>query len=171
MKATPYLKVREQKQLGAFDRNAFSLLEILLALAILGGALAVLSQIVGTGADSASSARDLSLARMICQAKLADTLLSGVTPVTIPSTPVASPDSSTASEFFYSVTVGSASLDGMLAIRVFVEAQDPDGGPPLASFSLTRWIVDPALGLEQAQADYEAEKAAAADAAAAGAGP
>ncbi|MGV3486486.1 MAG: prepilin-type N-terminal cleavage/methylation domain-containing protein [Planctomycetaceae bacterium] len=145
-------------------RRGFSLLEILLALAILGGSLAVLSQIIGTGADSASSARDLSLARLICQAKLAETLVSGITPVPVPSTPVASPDSSSTTPFFYAVDVAPSTLDGMLAIRVSVQAQDPDGGPALASFSLTRWIIDPALGLEEAQAEYEAQQAAEADA-------
>ena len=146
------------------QRRGFSLLEILLALAILGGSLAVLSQIIGTGADSASSARDLSLARLICQAKLAETLVSGITPVPVPSTPVASPDSSSTTPFFYAVDVAPGAIDGMLAIRVSVQAQDPDGGPALASFSLTRWIIDPALGLAEAQAEYEAQKAAEADA-------
>lgn len=150
-------------------RRGFSLLEILLALAILGGALAVLSQIVGTGADSASSARDLSLARLICQAKLAETLLSGMTPVPVPSTPVESPDSTSTTPFFYAVDVAPASLDGMLAIRVSVQAEDVDGGPPLASYSLTRWIIDPALGLAEAQAEYDAQKAADASASDAGA--
>jgi general secretion pathway protein I len=144
-------------------RNAFSMLEILLALAILGGALAVLSQIVGTGVDSASSARDLALARLICQSKLAETLLSGVTPVTIPQTQVESPDSSSSTPFFYAVDVAPASLDGMLAIRVSVEAQDPDGGPALATFSLTRWIIDPAMGLVEAEADAAAMKSLAAE--------
>ena len=145
------------------DRRAFSLLEILLALAILGGSLAVLSQIVGTGADSASSARDLSLARLICQAKLAETLVSGITPVAVPSTPIASPDSTSTTPFFYAIDVAPGTLDGMLAIRVSVEAQDSDGGPPLASYSLTRWIIDPALGLAEAQAEYEAQQAAEAE--------
>lgn len=153
------------------NRRAFSLLEILLALAILGGALAVLSQIVGRGADSASSARDLSLARLICQAKLAETLLSGITPVPIPSTPIQSPDSTSTTPFFYAVEVAPASLDGMLAIRVSVQAENSDGGPPIASYSLTRWIIDPALGLAEAQAEYEAQKAADASAADAGAAP
>jgi general secretion pathway protein I len=151
------------------NRRGFSLLEILLALAILGGSLAVLSQIVGTGADSASSARDLALARLICQAKLAETLVSGITPVTVPSTPIVSPDSSSTTPFFYAIDVAPAGLDGMLAIRVSVEAQDSNGGPAIAQYSLTRWIIDPALGLEEAQAQADADKAAAAEAAAAGA--
>jgi general secretion pathway protein I len=151
-------------------RKAFSMLEILLALAILGGALAVLSQIVGTGIDSASSARDLALARLICQAKLAETLLSSATPVTVPSTPTTSPDSTSNTPFVYAIDVVPASLDGILAIRVSVEAQDLDGGPPLATYSLTRWMVDPALGLVEAEEQVKADKAAKAEAAAAGAG-
>lgn len=138
-------------------RRAFSLLEILLALAIFGGALAVLSQIVGTGADAAGSARDLALARLLCQAKLAETLVNGLTPVTVPSTPVEAPDSSSSTQFAYAIDVAPAGLDGMLAIRVSVEAQDSSGGPATASYSLTRWIIDPALGLEEAEAQAKAE--------------
>jgi len=150
-------------------RKGFSLLEILLALAILGGSLAVLSQIIGTGIDSASSARDLALARMICQAKLAETLISGVTPVTVPSTPTAAPDTSSNTPFMYAIDVVQAPLAGMLAIRVSVEAQDLDGGPPVATYSLTRWMVDPSLGLAEAEAQAKADKAAKVEAAAAGA--
>ena len=140
--------------------RGFSLLEILLALAILGGSLAVLSQIVGTGADSAASARDLALARLICQAKLAETLLTGLTPTTVPSTPITSPDSTSSTPFFYAIDVAPASLDGLLAIRVSVEAQDASGGPPIATYSLIQWIVDPTLGLEKAEAEAKAAREA-----------
>ena len=147
------------------NRNAFSLLEILLALAILGGSLAVLSQIVGNGIDSANSARDLALARLICQAKLTDILMSSATPTTVPSTPTVAPDSSSNTPFLYAINVAPASLAGMLAIRVSVEAQDIDGGPPLATYSLTRWMIDPSLGLKEAEEQAKADKAAKAEAA------
>ena len=147
------------------NRNAFSLLEILLALAILGGSLAVLSQIVGTGIDSANSARDLALARLICQAKLTETLMSSATPVTVPSTPTAAPDSSSNTPFHYAINVAPASLAGMLVIRVSVAAQDIDGGPPLAAYSLTRWMIDPSLGLQAAEEQAKADKAAKVEAA------
>ena len=54
-----------------------------------------------------------------------------------------------------------------VAILVSVEALHPNGGPPLARYSLMRWMVDPALGLEQAEADEQAlkEEMAAAEAA------
>ena len=148
-------------------RRAFSLLEILLALAILGGSLAVLSQIVGVGGDSASSARDLALCRLLCQAKMSETLVSGLTPAAVPSTPISSPDQSDTTPFYYTLELAPAPVQGMLAVRISVQAMTSDETMPTASFSITRWIIDPALGLAQAQADAEATKAAEAEEAAA----
>ncbi len=147
-------------------RRGFSLLEILLALAILGGSLGVLSQIVITGGTSGRSAQELAMARLLCQSKLAELLVSNVPPTAVPSTPLTSPDSASDTVFSYAVEVVPAPMEGLLAIRVSVQAEDADGGPALASYSLVRWIIDPALGLEQAEADAEAAKAEA-DAAAA----
>jgi len=152
------------------NRRGFSLLEILLALAILGGSLAVLSQIVGTGGDAARSAQELAMARLLCQSKLAEVLVTATTimPTSVPSTPVPSPDSQSDTVFNYAVEVAPAAMDGLLAIRVSVEAADPQGeGPAVATYSITRWIVDPTLGLEQLEADAAAQ--AEADAAAASA--
>jgi type II secretory pathway pseudopilin PulG len=135
-------------------------LEILLALAILGGALAVLSQIVGTGGDSARSAKELAMARLLCQSKLSELLVSNLQPVVVPSTPIDGPDSESDTAYNYAVDVAPAPFDGLLAIRVSVEAANPDGDFPLASYSITRWIIDPLLGLEQAEADAAAARAA-----------
>lgn len=150
---------------SARHRRAFSLLEILLALAILGGSLALLSRIVETGTSAAREARDLSVARLLCQTKLSELLLDslgGLSPQSVPLGPLESFDSQSTTPFYYSVDVQPAPLDGLLVIRVVVEAQDPSGGPPLARYSLTRWMVDPALGLEEAEAEEEAMKAEAA---------
>ncbi len=57
---SPIPNMKQQKRAS---RSGFSLLEILLALAILGGSLAILSRIVDTGAGAAREARDLSVAR------------------------------------------------------------------------------------------------------------
>ena len=48
---------------------------MILALAILGGSLAILSQIASTGTDAAREARDLALARLLCQSKLSEVLM------------------------------------------------------------------------------------------------
>ena len=142
-------------------RRGFSLLEILLSLAILGGSLAILSRIVDTGISAAREARDLSIARMICQAKLSEVLLNstaGLTPPAQPLTPVDSFDSQSTTPFEFSVEVQPGQLGGILLIRVVVEAQDPDGGVPLARYSLVRWMIDPALGLEELEEEEEAAR-------------
>ena len=48
--------------------------------------------------------------------------------------------------------------DGALLIRVVVEVQNPDGGVPLARYSLVRWMIDPALGLEELEEEEEAAR-------------
>lgn len=152
------------------NRRGFSLLEILLAMAILGGSLAVLSQIVGTGSDASRSAKELAMARLLCQSKLAEVMVAATTvmPAVVPSTPVPSPDSQSDTTFNYAVDVAPAAMDGLLAIRVSVEAVNPEGeGPAIASYNITRWIIDPTLGLEQLEADANAAAQADAEAAAA----
>jgi general secretion pathway protein I len=151
-------------------RRGFSLLEILLALAILGGALAVLSQIVGTGGQSSRSARELAMARMLCQSKLAELLVTGMTPVAVASTPLVSPDSQSDTVFNYAVEVAPAPLQGMLAIRVSVQAEGETDGPAVATYSITRWIIDPALGLQQTAAEPAGTAGGAAGAGSFGAG-
>ncbi|MEM8666575.1 MAG: type II secretion system protein [Planctomycetota bacterium] len=154
-------------------RSGFSLLEILLALSILGGSLAILSSIADTGVSSARVARDLSVARLLCQSKLSEVLLQAqanqVAPVPLPETPLESFDSESLTPFTYSVDVQPGQLDGLLIVRVVVTAQSTNqGAPPTATYSLVRWMVDPALGLEQLEAEEEAarEEAAAAEGAA-----
>ena len=141
------------------SRSGFSLLEILLALAILGGSLAILSQIAETGTDAAREARALSMARILCQAKLSEVLLNstlGQTPTTVVNATADPFDSQATAEFLYTIEVVPAPLDGLLAIRVSVQVGNPDGGTALATYQLTRWMIDPTMGLEAAEAEEEA---------------
>ena len=144
-------------------RGGFSLLEMLLSLAILGGSLAVLSQVADTGVDAAREARDLAIAQIICQSKLSEVLLNstlGTTPQSIVDAPVDPIDSQSLTTFSYSVDVQPAGLEGMLVIRVLVSAKD--GNEKLiASYSLDRWMIDPAFGLQEMELEEEAAKEAA----------
>ncbi len=140
-------------------RSAFSLLEILLALSILGGSLAVLSQIAEIGTKAAREARDLSICRILCQSKLSELLLdasAGISPQSRFDAPLDSFDSTSTTPYSYSVEVQPGSLDGLLAVRITVKALESDDVTAIATFSLTRWVVDPTLGLEQAEADQQA---------------
>ncbi|TWT83931.1 hypothetical protein CA13_54050 [Planctomycetes bacterium CA13] len=137
----------------------------MLALAILGGSLAILSTIASVGSDAAREGRDLSIARILCQTKLSELLIQDIAPQAVDSVPIESSDSGSVTEFTYSVEVLPAPLDGLLSIRVSVDGVNPDGGSSIASYALTRWMIDPALGLEEAEEAEEAEKAAAESAA------
>ncbi|WP_164103088.1 prepilin-type cleavage/methylation domain-containing protein [Candidatus Laterigemmans baculatus] len=136
----------------------------MLAIAILGGSLAALSSVVLNGADAAIDARNRALAQLLCERQMAQVLLSNGPPVPINEQPVESPDPTTM--YLASVQVQPAPLQGLLAIQVSITAQAADGSGPPTTVSLIRWMVDPALGLEAA----EAEEKAAADEAAAAAG-
>ena len=143
------------------NRNAFSLLEMILALAILGTSLAILAQIAETGVSAAREARSLATARMICQHKLSELLLNiagGQTPTSIIESPAESFDSESTETFLYSIEIMPGQLDGMLSIRVTVQALAGDGTEKLATYALDRWIIDPALGLEEAELEEEAAR-------------
>lgn len=142
--------------------GGFSLLEILLALAILGGSMAVLSQIAGTGTDASREARDLAVARIIAQRKLSEILIDRlVSPQSVGETPVESFEEDSISEFVYSVEVQPAQLDGLLAVRITVKAVNANGGSAIATYTLDRWMIDPLLGLEQLEAEEKAAREAA----------
>lgn len=145
----------------AIQRRAISLLEVILAIAILGGSLAALSTVVLTGADAAIDARDRTMAQLLCERQMTQTLLSSGTPVPINDQPVSSPDP--LSNFTATVEIQPAPVSGLLAIRVSVTGRASDGSGQPTTVSLVRWMVDPMLGLEAAEAE---EKAAAEEAAA-----
>lgn len=131
-----------------FDKRRFgvSLLEAIVALAILGGALAALSQIMGTGVDAGREATALVQCRMVCSRQLASTLLeadTGITPVTSLGQAVAGFEWDATLAYVCDTEVTPAPLSGLTQVRVRVRAMDPTTDMPLAEYSLVRWIVDP----------------------------
>ena len=162
-----------QQYIQVKSRDAFSLLEMLLALAILGGSLAILGQIAETGVDAARQARDLSMARLIAQSKLSEVLINvslEQTPQSVFDTPVDPIDSLTTTAYTYSVEVQPATLDGMLMIRILVTATDANGNVSV-NYALDRWIIDPAIGLAELEMEEEAAKEEAKESSSAGAVP
>lgn len=142
------------------SRHGFSMLEMLLALAILGASLAILAQLADVGTSAAREARALALSRVVCQTKLSELLLNvtaGQTPAPIVGAPVEAFDSQSTLAFTYNVEINPSPLDGMLAIRVTVQAY---GGNDevLATYALDRWLIDPALALEELEAEEKAAR-------------
>ncbi|MEL6106640.1 MAG: type II secretion system protein [Planctomycetota bacterium] len=142
-------------------RRGFSLLEMVLALTILGASLAILAQIADTGSDAAREARALVSCRMICQTKLNEELLNityGQSPAIVVDAPVEAFDSQSTETYLYSLEIANGQLDGLLALRATVRAMGGDGSEAIASFALDRWVIDPLVGLEEAEAEEEAAR-------------
>ena len=140
-------------------RPGFSLLEMVLALTILGASLAILAQIADTGSDAAREARALVSCRMICQSKLNEELLNisyGQPPAVVVDAPAEPFDSQSTETYLYSLEIANGQLEGLLAVRATVRAMGGDGTEQIAAFVLDRWIIDPLVGLEEAEAEEEA---------------
>jgi type II secretory pathway pseudopilin PulG len=132
-----------------FRRPGLTLLEVILSIAILGGALAVIGELIRIGSRSAANARDLTTAQLYCESKL-NSLAAGIDePTSISAAPL---DDS--GEWIYFIEPQDADEAGMIAVRVTV-MQSPDQVAQPVSFSLSRWILDPAV--VEAAAALEAE--------------
>lgn len=146
----------------ALVRRGFSLFEIVLALAIFGVAMAMLTNIISNGATAAIESRDLARAQMFAESKMAEVLLNPAGPQALTDAQLESTD--TLRQWTYTVFTEQAPIVGMLVVRVTVKAgTDSDQELPV-QFALTRWIIDPALdlqGLEDEAAALAEEEAAA----------
>ncbi|MHB1034234.1 MAG: prepilin-type N-terminal cleavage/methylation domain-containing protein [Pirellulales bacterium] len=139
-------------------RRGFSLLEVVLALAILTGAIAVLGELVRLGMHNAHMARDLTRAQLLCESKLAE-IAAGITPAEpaqqMPFETTLDFDESTR-EWLYSIEMEPVDEPGMMCLRVTVYQDLPPEKKPL-EFSLTRWIRDPNIDLSAEETAAEEE--------------
>jgi general secretion pathway protein I len=142
------------------NRGAYSLLEVILALAILVGALAVLGELVRIGTRSAAAARDLSVAQLLCESKLAE--ISAAEALPGPTSRPASfgADYPQADGWVYTVAIKGLPQSGLHRVTVTVSQDLPAAERPL-EFALVRWIRDPAY-VEQLQQEDEQNAAQAA---------
>jgi hypothetical protein len=138
-------------------------LEVILALAVLAGALAMLGEAVRLGMSNAQTSRDLIQAQLLCESKLAE-IAAGLT----------LPDPVQGARFdcvvgdgqigwLYSISQETVGEEGVLAVCVTVTQDLPLEKRPV-QFSLYRWIPDPVAvaAMEEAKAQAEAEAEAAA---------
>lgn len=140
-------------------RGGFTLLEVILALAIFAGSLAVVGELVRLGARNARDTRDLTQAQLLCESTMAEVAAGVISAQAVGPTPCESnPDWS------YSLDVEATNAASLLSVRVTV-APTAASTRPGVQFSLVRWLVDPEqVAAAQQEADEQAEAAAAAKA-------
>jgi type II secretion system protein I len=125
-------------------RAGLSLLEVMLALAILGGSLAVIGELMRFGMRNAEAARDLSTAQVFCEAKVNEIAAGLLPPQSISNTPIEeAANLEAAGLWLYSVDVQQVDQQGLIAVTVSV-FQDPNLKMRPVEFSLARWMIDPA---------------------------
>lgn len=135
-------------------RTAFSLLEVLLALAILGTSLAAIGAFIRMGSHGAVNAREMTTAQLLCEAKLAE-ITAGILPAE-PGGPWQF-DMAEQAGWVYYVDMQTLPQPGLVSMTVTVTQELPPGSTqrPLM-FSLVRWIQDPALELPETSTGEEA---------------
>ena len=137
---------------GSGRLGGFSLLEVILSLAILAGSLAALGEVVRQADRNASLSGDETQAQIIA-ASIMDDLLCGYRQLAAVSRNVYDPNLDEA--WVFSIEIQTTQYTELLAVRVLVEQElDPQLQP--VRFELVRWIMDPEA-LQQA-AEQQAQQ-------------
>jgi prepilin-type N-terminal cleavage/methylation domain-containing protein len=154
----------DPRQIKNLPHNrGFTLLEVMLALAILVGAIVVLSELGRMGLRSAKTSRDLSRAELLCESIMSEIAVGIISPDPVQSSPIIDPVSGTTlsetqsddvAPWVYSIESETIDEDGLLSVRLTVQQDLPLSQHPV-SFTLVRWIPDPMLDLlgESTQTD------------------
>jgi general secretion pathway protein I len=128
------LKTKRRRQTW---RGAFTLLEIILALAILAGSLATMGEVVRLAVRNAESARRLTQAELLAVSKLAEITAGVILPDPVEEVPFdREPD------WTYSISTDPTEVGSLVALRIVVVEQQVTGRPPI-EFTLVQWILDP----------------------------
>lgn len=131
-------------------RRGLSLLEVMLSVAILGGSMVAIGELIRVGTLSAGHARDLTQAQLLCESTMTQVLagameLNDVTNQTFDPTIVPG-----AEGWNYSIEIGQTELEGVVNVRVTVQ-QDRVNRPVV--FSLTAWMIDPEVEFAEPEED------------------
>ncbi|MEO8497777.1 MAG: prepilin-type N-terminal cleavage/methylation domain-containing protein [Planctomycetota bacterium] len=123
-------------------QSGLSLLEVMLALAILGGALAAIGELVRIGARNAETARDLTTAQLLCESTMAEIQLGFLPMQSIG--PIQVTDLQYQQEWLYTITVTAIDQEGLTSVWLQIE-QNPAVFSRPVSFAVTRWMIDPTV--------------------------
>lgn len=138
-----------RRQIAAV-RNGLSLLEVMLAVAILFLAVAALGELVRLGLRSAQQAQLKTAAQLLCESKISE-ITSGLLPPEPISgaafDPIVDGDE-VASDWVYSIELAPVEEEGLVALTVTVSENKPAEAQPV-QFTLVRWIQDPGIELPE----------------------
>jgi prepilin-type N-terminal cleavage/methylation domain-containing protein len=133
-------------------KTGFSLLEVVLSLAILGGSMAVLGEAVRHAMENARVARDLTDAQLYCESKMAELEAGFLTTDSVSDMPIepmieSSLESTALSDdtgWLYSIQTELIDVQGLVLVYLSVY-QDPGTVKKPVSFTMTRMFLDESM--------------------------
>lgn len=128
-------------------RRGLSLLEVILALAILGVACTFMAQAMRMATHNALSAQRQAQAELAAESVLSQ-VVAGIIPMQ-PSaawTPVGT--SASTSNWSYMIAQVNCEVENMVGIQIMVKDMSNEDTTTPADLSVIRWVIDPALGLD-----------------------
>jgi prepilin-type N-terminal cleavage/methylation domain-containing protein len=133
-------------------RRGLSLMEVVLALAILGVALAMIGELIRIGSRAGEAARDDMEKQLIAESLINEIASSAVYPEPVFEQPV-----DDLGEWLYTVETEPVDEVGLIAVRVTIRKADaaPTTLPP---YSLTRWMLDPEVEASAREAQLVMEE-------------
>ncbi len=124
---------------------AFTLMEVIIALGVLGMSMAAIGTLVQIGGQNALQARLLTTAQFLAESKLSEVKAGILAPTA--TGPIPFPPTETMESFQFTIRSQSVDSQGMLlAVEILVEYLPEDGSLPL-QHTLTTWMIDPAVEL------------------------
>lgn len=137
------------------NTGGFTLIEVILALAILAGAVAVLGEVMSIAGRSAADAQAEAQAQIMASSVM-DEILSGMIDMTQQTRrPL---ETNGAIPWVYSVTIGDTNLVGLMSVEVLVEQDVEQQFRPL-KYRLVRWFPTepdlPAASTEDSEAESD----------------
>lgn len=130
------LRFRRKSTTRSAGRRGLTLLEVVLAIAILAVCGAALGELTRLGMDNARLARQTTMAQIYCEGKFAE-LKAGVASIaSVNATPL--PEDP---EWTYQIDVQPVDVQGVLSVTVTVVR--PSVGSRPAQFSVVGWLPDP----------------------------
>lgn len=125
-------------------KGGFTLLEVILAIAILLSSLAAIGHLVFNAYQNALRIKNLTRAQLICEAILAELNAGSLALETIADAPVEDIDDTVEPGWLYTIDIAQLDTNGLLSVQVTV-SQDPSLVARPVQFTLTQWMIDPTV--------------------------
>ena len=140
------MTIHFQKSLRS-TRTGLSLLEVVLALAILGIAVGILAQSMQLSSDNATRSQMQAQAQLMCESKMSEVVAGAIQIQPQDWMPISGIVGT--GQWYYSIQTMAAAQPNMIGVVVSVTDNISNPTSSSNNYQLVRWVIDPNLGLDK----------------------